>query len=55
MPAGTVDYTGAYGVYYREIFFHIPHLIAKTDLYARFQAQGGTAGRNQPLRVHDKP
>lgn len=26
--AGTLDYRGAYGGYYREIFFHIPHLIA---------------------------
>lgn len=26
--AGTLDFTGPYGVYYREIFFHIPFLIA---------------------------
>jgi len=26
--AGRIDFTGPYGVYYREIFFHIPFLIA---------------------------
>jgi Neuraminidase-like domain len=27
---GTIDFTGPYGVYYREIFFQIPFLIAQT-------------------------
>jgi hypothetical protein len=27
---GEIDYTGPYGAYYREIFFHIPFLIAQT-------------------------
>jgi Tc toxin complex TcA C-terminal TcB-binding domain/Neuraminidase-like domain len=26
--AGTLDYRGAYGTYYREVFFHVPFLIA---------------------------
>jgi hypothetical protein len=28
LHAGTLDFTGAYGCYYREIFLHIPYLIA---------------------------